>query len=360
MLQRRSVSKGEYWSRIGWISLLLAIFIVIRHNSSFANYHTDEGESFHLLLQNTITALAVPMFFLISGFNFFRDYTPKKQLDKLRNRVKSLLIPYLIWNTIYCAFMLITSNTPLSKFFIGREPYELSVTNVIFGCLYHWNCNSHFWFVFDLMLIALLNPLFYYLLKNKIVGLITILAGYAVIFILKLELPMVLVYRTDAFFYYLIGSYLAMHWGKYLFSSQPTDAEPQSALPRRRWGGLLAGLILIGLSFLMALQSIPYAACPPIILLGCAGLWLISGVFDQNKLAWVPAGGTVFLLYAIHGIIQPVIVKLLYLALPKAEWISWINFVLSVTLTVLLCILFRKLMKRFVPAADHLLTGWRR
>lgn len=360
MLQRRSVSKGEYWSRIGWISLLLAIFIVIRHNSSFANYHTDAGESFHLFLQNTITALAVPMFFLIAGFNFFRDYTPKKQLDKLRNRVKSLLIPYLVWNTLYCAFMLITSNTPLSKFFIGREPYELTVTNVILGCLYHWNCNSHFWFVFDLMLIALLNPLFYYLLKNKLIGLITILAGYAVIFLLKLGLPMELVYRTDAFFYYLIGSYLAMHWGKYLFSSQPTDAAPKPALPRRRWSGLPAGLILIGLSFLMALPSIPYAACPPIILLGCAGLWLLSGAFISDGISRVPVGGTVFLLYAIHGIIQPIIVKLLYLALPKATWVSGINFVLSVSLTVLLCFLVRKLMKRFAPPADRVLTGWRR
>lgn len=360
MLQRLKITKEEYWKRIGLISFVLAVFIVIRHNSAFANYQTEAGESFHLFLKDTVTALAVPMFFLIAGFNFFRDYTPAKQLDKLRNRVKSLLIPYLIWNTLYCAFELITSNTPISQFFIGREPYALSIRNVIFGCLYHWNCNSHFWFVFDLMLIALLNPLFYYLLKNKIVGLVTLLGGYAVIFLLKLELPLEFVYRTDAFFYYLIGAYLAMHWGKNLFSPQARDMETQPTLPRQRWMNLFGGLILIGLSFLMEWDFVPYAVCPLIILLGCLGLWLLSGAFSSGSLSWLPAGGTVFLLYAMHGITQPIIVKLLYLALPKAAWVSGITFVLSVTLTVLLCIVFRKGMKRFLPTVDRLLTGWRR
>lgn len=351
-MKKIPVSKADYWKRIGLISFVLAVFIMIRHNSSFYNYNIPSGESFHLYLKDTITALAVPMFFIISGLNFYRNYTPDKQIEKLKNRAKSLVVPYFAWNTIFCAFVLITSNTAISRFFIGREKYALTIPNIIFGCIYHWNCNSQFWFVFDLMLIALLNPLFYYLLKNKWVGLITLAAGYIAIFLLRLELPLAFVYRTDAFFYYLIGAYVAMHLVEFSSSTEEIEA--------RNIKRTVVGILLIALSFLMGISSFPYALQPFIILPGCYGLWLVSGAFSDKELSWVPSGGTVFLFYAAHGIIQPVVVKLLYLALPKNPWVSIVNFILAITLTIFICIFMRKLMKKYCSTMDHILCGWRK
>lgn len=350
-MRKLSVSKADYWKRIGVISFVLAVFIMIRHNSSFANYSFPQGESFHFYLRETITALAVPMFFLISGLNFFRNYTPDKQIEKLKNRTKSLLIPYFAWNTIYCAFVIITSNTAISQFFINREKYALSFPNILFGCLYHWNCNSHFWFVFDLILIALLNPLFYYLLKNKWLGLITLCAGYFTCFIFKVQLPLILVYRTDAFFYYLVGAYIAMHLIEF---TDLTEKRIEGKYKR-----LVIGITLISLSFLMGISDCPYSLKAFIILLGCLGMWLVSGFFSTKDLSWLPSGGTVFLFYAAHGIIQPVVVKLLYLILPKSPLISFLNFILAITLTIFICIMMRKLTKLICQPIDHILCGWR-
>lgn len=51
---------------------------------------------------NIIGRFSVPMFFLISGFLFFRNgrINTSLYLTKLRSRVHTLLIPYFIWNTI--------------------------------------------------------------------------------------------------------------------------------------------------------------------------------------------------------------------------------------------------------------------
>ena len=46
--------------------------------------------------------VCVPLFFFISGFLFFYkpDFTRGVYIDKLRKRVKTLLVPYLIWNFV--------------------------------------------------------------------------------------------------------------------------------------------------------------------------------------------------------------------------------------------------------------------
>ena len=51
---------------------------------------------------------SVPIYFFISGYVFFLGVklTKEKYAQKLRNRVKTLLIPYLIWNTIAVLYSL--------------------------------------------------------------------------------------------------------------------------------------------------------------------------------------------------------------------------------------------------------------
>lgn len=351
-------SDGGFWNRVSFVSFCLAVMVVIRHNSTFANYDWTGFPNVQAFLKGTVAEIAVPTFFLLSGFNFFVGYDLSKQKGKLLRRVKSLVVPYLLWNTVYCAFAIVTSYTPISRFFIGREAFHLSFSNVLLGCLFHENCNGHFWFIFELLVFVLVNPLFYFLIRNRWLGLVTIGAAFVCVIPLGLSLPTTFFYRTDSVFYYLLGAYLALHFG--------------GAIRKFRIDGTRGRIlsVAIGLLLLCSTLFLQYefsnrylgdSVRAGIILVGGVGLWMVGELFTgAGKAVRLPSGGTVFLIYAMHGITQPILVKLLTFFLPDRYLFCLINFVLSVALTVLLCFAVRLFTKKYLPVIDHLIVGWRR
>lgn len=74
---KKIINQGNdlYWKRIQLISFILAVFILIRHNSSFGNYDSDCLLNAYFALKFSITEIAVPLFFIISGFNFFINFS---------------------------------------------------------------------------------------------------------------------------------------------------------------------------------------------------------------------------------------------------------------------------------------------
>jgi hypothetical protein len=100
--------------RIGFLRLVLVLALVFLHyggvyGSSFSPYPGYQGQplpvaailiSFVLFIGFT----AVPAMSAISGFLFFQGATPQRPPDfarKLRRRVHSLVIPFLIWGTLF-------------------------------------------------------------------------------------------------------------------------------------------------------------------------------------------------------------------------------------------------------------------
>ena len=360
-----SDSKELYWKRIQLISFILAVFIMIRHNSSIANYNAPFTSFIYYTFKCSITEIAVPLFFLISGFNFFNNFSISDQKRKFKNRIKSLLVPYLAWNTLYCIFCIIISNDFFSQFFIGREKFVITPLNVIWGCIFHKNCNSHFWFVFELMVCVLINPLVYYLLRKKSIGVVFLLTLYVSIMVFGLKLPEYFFYRTDSFLYYYFGAFLGLHFNKFFFA----DAKSRTIQPKKASSGraicidemqMFAGLVCILSSLFLLIPTLHSGIKFFVIIISSYGMWSLSICCKYFKFRWVPQGGVIFLMYAAHGIIQPIVVKLLYLVLPKFSWMAAVNFFLTIIITVLVCVVVRYLTKRFIPPVDKVLTGWRR
>jgi len=70
------------------------------YNMSGADFYS----LFCITFSMTLAHIAVPTFFLISGFLFVKGLEKWNRTvykGKLNKRVYSLLIPYLIWNTFY-------------------------------------------------------------------------------------------------------------------------------------------------------------------------------------------------------------------------------------------------------------------
>lgn len=70
---------------------------------------TDVYSLFCISLSMTLAHIAVPTFFVISGYLFFQGFGIwdwRLYRSKINKRIYTLLIPYLVWNSLYIAKVL--------------------------------------------------------------------------------------------------------------------------------------------------------------------------------------------------------------------------------------------------------------
>ena len=142
----------SFWKKKEFVSFVLSILVFLIHISSFAQYASVDGwigtlnGKLSFFFQESITRFAVPMYFILSGIAFFRDYDNTKYIKKLKSRFFTLCIPYLIWNTLCMLFEIICSYTFIAQFYSGRKMFVyfrilLAIYNrrvyTILGMLYY-------------------------------------------------------------------------------------------------------------------------------------------------------------------------------------------------------------------------------
>lgn len=107
-----------------------------------------------------IAAVAVPIFFGISGYLFFFSFKPtiKGYTSKVTKRLRTLVIPYLFWSLLGFLFMfLLQSLPPLKNFFNQKFIIHFSIIEVIDTILLH-PIPYQFWFVLHLCILILCVP----------------------------------------------------------------------------------------------------------------------------------------------------------------------------------------------------------
>ena len=141
--------------------------------------------SYYLILGvHSLSRIAVPFFFFVSGYFFFNGFDDRWDwqlwLKKLKSRFKSLFLPYVIWNVLAALYFVF----PL---FVGKHregfsglPAWLSVHGGPLGFLwydpvYEGPINMPLWFLRDLMVMCIISPLFY--------GAIKIMRKWGIVFI---------------------------------------------------------------------------------------------------------------------------------------------------------------------------------
>ena len=138
----------SYSPTINQLRLPLVILITFAHSYSGVKAEWtlwdggwDAYEVLKLVVSETLVKVAMPTFFVMSGYLYFvnvTEWNAKTYWSKLRRRVKTLLVPYIIWNIAMA---------------IKLQTFSLSI--------FVEPANMPLWFLRDLMIVSLLTPIIY-------------------------------------------------------------------------------------------------------------------------------------------------------------------------------------------------------
>lgn len=198
------MEKSYFWNKKIIVSYILSILVFWIHCSSFANYDNNNAmvKFCSYLFGSTINGIAVPLFFILAGVAFYRDYNDKKYVKKFISRVKSLVIPFVLWNIVNMLFDIVAS-TFFSQYFIGREKMVISLPNVLLG-IFHYKYNGPFWFIFALIVFTIAAPIIDKLLFSKITSILSIVI-LIVLASFNIGLPQPLFFSKTCIIFYLVG-----------------------------------------------------------------------------------------------------------------------------------------------------------
>jgi surface polysaccharide O-acyltransferase-like enzyme len=140
----------DFWQKKTIATYILSVLVLLIHCSTFANYPNLPAaiNVLSVFWQQVITPVAVPLFFIISGALFYRNYESdmKSYISKMKTRIRSLFVPYICWNVLNMMFQILCTEL-LSEYFVGREKFVFSAWNIL-GGVFHYKYNGPFWFIF--------------------------------------------------------------------------------------------------------------------------------------------------------------------------------------------------------------------
>lgn len=340
----------EFRNKVTWFSFALSLLVIWVHSYNaelFLGYQAATGTVYVLehRIGEWFGQIAVPGFFMISGYQFYRDFDWSRLKGKWQRRIKSLLVPYIVWNFLYYFSYVIASRIPAVGDVVGKGVVEFSLAAMVDAVVAH-TYNNVFWYLYQLLWLVVLVPLLYPVLKRMWSGLL-LLAFFWVLVRLNLSgLPV----NPDALIYYGSGAMIALHCRKM--------AEGAENAKR-----LAAGLLCLAAAAVIYYIGLWRAHIPSFVLCRlCAvvGLWLVL----PGK--HLPAAKDFmkhnFFLYAVHFAFVRLINKgaAILMAETVTEWYGpFLLFLAMPFLVLLISTMIGKILRRYLPGMWNLLTGGR-
>lgn len=321
-------SMGEecFFSALPTYTFLLSILVIFVHSTHFAPadleavprtafFSTSFLEKMEFFFSSFLGEAAVPGFFFLSGLLFFHKlYSASVWFRKLRSRLFSYLLPYLLWNSGMMGLYLV----------FGRVPFR---PESIFEGIFLYRYNPVFWYFYQLILLTYAFPfmaLFVLVLqreKNVRKPLLSLLSFLFPCFFLllvyfRIDIPFL---NEDAGFYYTFGGAVGVllncrseSWGAECREERREGEKEETK--RSDFGGsgkrlawLSATLLLCAFSYentlaphrigVILLSTVLYRLGMALFLLTLTMLlWSLSGSRSQRK----GSSGMTFFLYASH------------------------------------------------------------
>lgn len=373
-------------STIDLLRFPLAIMVIFIHmnpqvvNLIDADFSLLSGHGIYNIVgivgSHVLTHIAVPAFFLISGFLFFNNFK-KWSWDiyrkKIKSRIKTLFIPYILWNLIPFSLVLLSmlagvilKGTPIEGI---EQLIEEKSWHIIYDCN-EWDTtrinwlgdnlrmtgpyNLPLWFLRDLIVATLLTPIIYCAIKRLKIGVILIL------FVAYISRVWTLVPGFDitTIFYFSTGAYFALN-----------ELNMVSFARQYRYLFISLSIILLivttiydGLYTVVGQNVYPFFVFNGVFTSFIIGSWCISrNIIMPNKFLV----SCCFFIYALHGVGLPLIGtplcwinSVLRIIIPGSTGFEeGICYIVAPFVTAFACIAVLTVGRRFFPKITLLFSG---
>lgn len=200
--------------RISLLRTLLIFGIVALHIPPSIQFPANEVYASSSLLfakiffEKTLFKAAVPTLTVISGYLFFLKYAQRGYFKSLKNKVRTLLIPLLIWNIplVFMVFALQAKGVGEHSFRLTLYPVDWRVLMDATLGITQSPINFPLLFLRDLFACALVAPLYYFFIKKAPwLGLIALIA------IVVLSIPNPIILRPSILIGFYLGGLIATY-----------------------------------------------------------------------------------------------------------------------------------------------------
>ena len=373
------------------ISLLrfpLTVFVVFIHYNvgvrGFSlhgvTYGLDAPEWFRCLtafFSDVLPRTAVPLFYIISGYLFFRggSFDTGIYRRKLRTRASTLLVPYLLWNVIAVLVQLSHRLPFLSSVFPNACLMEVQLTPLRLFRTFadnYWNkgilvtpendgmvselpypADGPLWYVRDLMVMVLLAPLIWWLVKRAGRWLVVVLG---VLWYLR---PLLFPMWAEGWGTMLLDAAFFFSWGA---CCGIRGLNPMNET-RKPWPAALLYLPLAIADALTKGWEYNIFIHKAGIVLGIVAIVRIATYLVDTGKAGANAmlAGSSFLVFALHTLVMDDIGKVLFtvLHLPINIGTLLLLYFIVPSITILFCLVVYFALRRLAPPLCRLLTGGR-
>lgn len=349
---------------------VIILYIHIFNNASAiaTDELTSGGEFLHFvdsIVKAFLSGQSVPIYFFISGYVFFwgGKLDVNIYLRKLRNRIHSLFIPYIVWNTV----ALLTILFFMLPWFASVNPLEQEPHFTLSSLLNtYWNSekgvfatpeltghifpqNQAMWFLRDLMVLALLSPIIYFTIKHgKIYSIIT----FAILWLLT-------DYYSFHDFYFPFQGFFFFSWGSYMSINQ---RDLIADMGRVKVPGFML-YILLSIAHIVLQPHSPEAttiikACNMwvgvIVAFNTAAILLNSGKCRVNRFL---ASSAIFIYLAQTMCAKYIFKALMILTGTDSGYIVVLITIVTLLLSLGLLLCLYHVMRRYTPSLLYIMIG---
>ena len=348
------------------VSFILSIVVLVIHALNYNIYGVGIGGEFFRGVQSFFAEdfpkFAVPLFFIISGFLFFFTANSLNSVFvKMKKRVFTLLIPFLIWNTVYTLIILVGFNLPFLSDFVHEEAVGgITFTKILKG-VFLADYSGHLWFVQSQIFYITLTPIFFYMRKNQVVK-YSFLGLFAVINIVHrlglTGMPFDIVNNTVSFF----GKFYADIHNLFFFYLGICLVDCKWFYNWQKQNSIVSAISLV-LLFAFAILSkilrndffqIDFITLYPMIALA----WIASDLFVTEKTLKIEKIS--FFIYCTHYILQMILKRITYILLGNNVFSLVVGyFIVSIALTLAIIIGMALFLNKYLPKVFKVISGGR-
>ena len=354
----------KYLSRkIRFLSLFSMFAVVFIHAYNYKDNFLlptttiSEGTNpyaiFEYFISNALCRFAVPMFFMFSGYLFFRNFVSIKEsyLKKLKSRCFSVLIPYICWVIISGLLVILAS-----QFEVARET-QIVQENLVnnFGDFMNFFISPaafQLWFMQQLLIFFVISPIIYLAIKyTKAIAIIPL------IFLWLFDINFLI--NSQGLLFFCIGAAIA------IFKQEMFVTQKDNKLYTLFWTMLWIVLSAL-VTYFAVTNNAPYIVRLFLYKINeavgvIAMWWLFDHIFKRliDKKALVRASNNMFFIYVLHEPLQHFCYQL-SLRIGTDDNISHIVlFVFMPICIIYFCIFVSAIVRKISKTLHNVLTGGR-